>query len=198
MTFRKARCCWRKDLPEFPGLSDQERSGFLPLLEWFEIFRSRHELEVAGDAVQAFWRMEVVRKDRPRESWQLEQWDKAIRWYLDWLSASEEEGAEHRSLQDQVRAAMLSAGARRGQALRTKQCYAAWAARYAAFAGGKREVRQVETATRFLTSVVDENCAYSTQKQAFNAVGFFFKHVLGVVDPVFNVKPRKTGSADYS
>jgi len=198
MTFRKARCCWRKDLSEFRGLTDRERSGFLPVLEWFENFRTLHELEVAGDAAKAFWRMEVVRKDRPRESWQLEQWEKAIKWYLDWLSASEEEGAEHRSLPEQVRAAMRSAGARRGQAPRTKQCYGAWAARYAAFAGGKRKAMQVETASRFLTSVVvDENCAYSTQKQAFNAVGFFFKHVLGVVDPVFNVKLRKTGSADY-
>ena len=70
-----------------------------------------------------------------------------------------------------------------------------WAARYAAFAGGEREVMEVETATRFLTSVVeDEDCAYSTQKQALNAVAFFFKQVCGVADPVFDVKLRKTGT----
>ena len=35
---------------------------------------------------------------------------------------------------------------------------------------------RVETATRFLTSVVDEeDCAYSTQKQALNALAFFCK-----------------------
>jgi hypothetical protein len=40
--------------------------------------------------------------------------------------------------------------------------------------GEEREVMQVETATRFLTSVVDdEDCAYSTQKQALNALAFF-------------------------
>jgi hypothetical protein len=41
---------------------------------------------------------------------------------------------------------------------------------------GEREVMRVETATRFLTSVVDEeDCAYSTQKQALNALAFFCK-----------------------
>jgi site-specific recombinase XerD len=80
-------------------------------------------------------------------------------------------------------------------ALRTKQCYGAWAARYAVFAGGEREVMQVGTATRFLTSVVDdEDCAYSTQKQALNALAFFFKYVLEVKEPVFAVKLRDTGT----
>jgi hypothetical protein len=52
------------------------------------------------------------------------------------------------------------------------------AARYAVFSGGEREAMRVETATRFLTSVVDEeDCAYSTQKQALNALAFFFKQV---------------------
>jgi integron integrase len=54
---------------------------------------------------------------------------------------------------------------------------------------------KVETATRFLTSVVeDEDCAYSTQKQALNALAFFFKYVCGVEEPVFQVKLRKTGT----
>ena len=54
---------------------------------------------------------------------------------------------------------------------------------------------QVQTATRFLTSVVeDEDCAYSTQKQALNALAHFFKHVLGVKEPVFGVKLRDTGT----
>ena len=35
---------------------------------------------------------------------------------------------------------------------------------------------------------------FSTQKQALNAVAFFFKHVCGVEDPVFEVKLRKTGT----
>jgi integron integrase len=195
MSALKKHWCWRKDLAEFRGLSDQERAGFLLVLEWFENFRLRHEMEASRDAAKAFWRTEVQREDRKREAWQLDQWSDAIQWYLAWLSACEEAGADHRSLAERLRAAVFSAGSRRGLALRTKQCYGAWAARYAMFAKDERAVMEVETATRFLTSVVDdEDCAYSTQKQALNAVAFFFKHVCGVEDPVFEVKLRKTGT----
>ena len=54
---------------------------------------------------------------------------------------------------------------------------------------------EVATATRFLTSVVeDEDCAYSTQKQALNALAFFFKYVLDIGDPVFGVKLKKAAT----
>jgi len=91
----------------------------------------------------------------------LEQWEDAVNWYLNWLAACEETGSDHRSLPERLRAAVNSAGSRRGLARRTKQCYGLWASRYAKFAGDEREVMREETATRFLTSVVDdEDCAY--------------------------------------
>ena len=195
MNASKTRWCWRKDLAEFRGLTDTERAGFLLVLEWFENFRLRHQLKADRAAAKAFWRSEVVREGRPREAWQLDQWSDAIQWYLKWLEACAEAGADHRSLAERLRAAAHSAGSRRGLALRTKQCYAAWAARYANFAGGEREVMRVETATRFLTSVVeDEDCAISTQRQALNAMAHFFKYVCGVEEPVFDVRLRKTGT----
>ena len=58
----------------FRGLPERERAGFLVLLEWFENFRLRHELESGRESVAAFWRMEVLREGRVREPWQLEQW----------------------------------------------------------------------------------------------------------------------------
>jgi hypothetical protein len=70
----KNRHCWRKDLSEFRGLSDRERAGFLLVLEWFENFRLRHDLEANRDAAKIFWRTEVLREDRPRQQWQLDQW----------------------------------------------------------------------------------------------------------------------------
>jgi integron integrase len=151
--------------------------------------------DAGREAARAFWKSEVLREGVTREDWQLEQWESAIQWYLNWLRACAEVGADHRSLAERVRAAVDSAGARRGLARRTKQCYGAWAARYAVFAGEERAVVRVETETAFLTSVVeDEDCAYSTQKQALNALAFFFKHVCGVEEPVFNVKLKKTGT----
>lgn len=187
--------CWRKDLAEFRGLSDFERAGFLLLLEWFENFRLRYELEAGREAARRFWRSEVLREGRPREGWQLEQWEAAIQWYLRWLDACAEARADHRSLPERVRAAVQAAGARRGLAHSTKRCYGAWAARYANFGDDERALMRVETATLFLKSVVkDEDCAYSTQKQALNALAFFFKQVCGVENPVFDVKLSKTGT----
>ncbi len=194
-TQKKVRWCWRRDLAAFRGLSDRERTGFLLVLEWFENFRLRHELAAGREAARSFWRDEVLGKGRQRETWQLEQWQDAIKWYLAWLNACAEDGGDHRSLPERVRAAVNSAGSRRGLALETKKCYRSWAARYAGFAGDEREIMREETATRFLTSVVDdEDCAYSTQKQALNALAFFFKQVLGKEEPVFNVKLKKTGA----
>ncbi|MEM1085798.1 MAG: integron integrase [Verrucomicrobiota bacterium] len=195
MSLKKMRWCWRKDLSEYRGLSPRERAAFLILLEWFENFRLRHGMEAGRQAAERFWRSEVLRADAEREDWQLIQWSEGIRWYLDWLDACESAGADHRSLPERVRAAVEAAGSRRGLARRTKQCYGAWAARFAAFAKTEREVMKVTTATDFLQSVVsDEECAYSTQKQALNALAFFFKQVCGVVDPVFGVRLRKTGA----
>ncbi len=189
------RCCWRRDLAGFRGLSERERSGFLLVLEWFENFRLRRNLEAGREAARLFWRGEVLREDRRREAWQLEQWEDALRWYLRWLEACQNRDEDHRSLPERVRSAVNRAGARRGLARRTIQCYGAWSARYALFAGSEKGVMRAETATRFLTSVVDEeDCAYSTQKQALNAVAFFFKHVCGVEKPVFRVKLRKRGT----
>jgi integron integrase len=194
-TSPRIRWCWRKDLAEFRGLTDKERAGFLVLLEWFENFRLRHEMEAGREAANAFWKAEVQPKGRERKKWQLEQWSDAIQWYLKWLDACSDAGADHRSLPERLRVAAQLAGSRRGLAKRTKECYGAWAARYGKFAGGEREVMQEETATRFLTSVVeDEDCAYSTQKQALNAMAHFFKYVCRIEEPVFDVKLRKTGT----
>jgi integron integrase len=195
MSAVKTRWCWRDDLATFRGMSDRERAGFLLVLEWFENFRMRHELEAGRTAARAFWRTEVLREGGTREEWQLQQWQSAIQWYLNWLEACAEVGADHRSLAERVRAAVHSAGSRRGLARRTKQCYGGWVARYALFAGDEREVMRVATASLFLTAVVeDEDCAYSTQKQALNALAFFFKNVCGVEEPVFQVKLKKTGA----
>jgi integron integrase len=194
-TSMKSHWCWRKDLSEFRGLTDFERSGFLLVLEWFENFRLRHGLPADRNAARLFWKNEVSKEDRPREEWQLAQWGDAIQWYLKWLNACAMAGGDHRSLAERVRAAVGSACARRGLARRTEQCYGAWAARFATFAGSEQAVMEVESATRFLGSVVlDEDCAYSTQKQALNALAFFFKHVLGVEDPVFGVRLKTTGT----
>ncbi|MEM1444398.1 MAG: tyrosine-type recombinase/integrase, partial [Verrucomicrobiota bacterium] len=195
MSNSKNRWCWRKDLRVFRGLSDFDRNGFLMLLEWFENFRLRFELEAGREAAKIFWKNDVLRDGCEREPWQLDQWEAAIEWYLQWLDACAEALVDHRSLQERLRASMRSAGSRHGHAPKTKEIYSAWVVRYGTFAGDERSVMKVETATRFLTSVVDdEDQAYSSQKQALNALAFFFKQVCGIENPVFGVKLKKTGA----
>jgi hypothetical protein len=63
------RRCWRTDLAEFRGLTNQERTGFLLVLEWFENFRLRHQLEAGVEAARAFWRTDVLREGVTREAW---------------------------------------------------------------------------------------------------------------------------------
>ena len=133
-------------MAEFRGHTDRERAGYLLVLEWFENFRLRHELSAGREAATRFWKEEVRREDRPREPWQLEQWGQAIQWYLKWLEACAAAGGDHRSLPERVRGAVYSACSRRGLALRTKQCYGAWGARYAVFAGADSEVMKVDSA----------------------------------------------------
>jgi hypothetical protein len=60
----------------------------------FENFRLRYELVAGREAARTFWRAEVLRGGCTLNSWQLEQWESAIQWYLKWLGACEE--ADHR------------------------------------------------------------------------------------------------------
>ena len=150
-------------------------------------------LPAGRKAAICFWKYEVIARG-PREDWQLNQWSAAIDWYLRWLKACEMKGGEHRSLAERLRTAVEAAGSRRGLAERTKQCYGAWAARFGRFVKDADAAQSPRAASAFLKSVVqDEECAYSTQKQALNALAFFFKSVLGVENPEFDVKLRKTG-----
>jgi len=98
MKAKQVRWCWRSDLSEFRGLSVQDKAGFLLVLEWFENFRMRNEWEAGREAARAFWKTEVLREGVERETWQLEQWESALQWYLNWLDACAEAEADHRSL----------------------------------------------------------------------------------------------------
>jgi integron integrase len=193
MTATKNRSCWRKDLAVFRGLSDPDRAAYLVLLEWFENFRLRFDLQANRETAERFWRLEVKKEGIVRKDGQLSQWSAAIQWYLGWLEACKLAAAEHQNLRERVRNVVHSACARRGLSRRTQLCYGAWVARFAVFAGDERKVMKEETATAFLTSVVeDEDCAYSTQKQALNALAFFFKQVLFLEEPVFGIKLQRT------
>ncbi|MGL4401086.1 MAG: integron integrase [Luteolibacter sp.] len=130
---------------------------------------------------------------KPRKDWQLDQWAEAMRWHARWLELALANGKETRSLAERVHRAVMSVGARRGLALRTRQTYAGWVARYAEWAESARAILDPERASAWLAELVDQGkISFATQKQALNALAFFFKDVCGKEEVVFDVRLRKT------
>jgi len=79
-------------------------------------------------------------------------------------------------LLDKVRAAIRA----RHFSPHTEDAYAGWTARFLAWAKAPAETLAEADIARFLTSLAQEsNVSASTQNQAFNALLFLFKHVLG-------------------
>jgi integron integrase len=182
---------WREDLKLARNVTDAQRVGFELLLGWFESWRIDQQLEPGREAAKAFWVQQV--KGKPRADWQLGQWGEALAWYLQWLQFAEASGVEVRSLEERVYQAMDRAGGRRGLALRTRQTYGRWAIRYARWVGEARAMLQHERARDFLTMLVtEEKQSFSSQKQALNALVFFFKEVCGHAEVALEVRLRRT------
>ncbi len=182
---------WRSDLEASRDLTDHEKQHFGFLLAWFESWRLKQGLEPGRATAVAFWRAQIVSK--PRKDWQLERWAEAMRWNERWLKLCVESGREPRTLGERLHRAVMLAGARRGLALRTRQTYAGWMARYGEWSGNAGEVMMIDRASEWLTELVDKGkVAFATQKQALNSLVFFFKDVCGKEDVIFDVRLRRT------
>lgn len=182
---------WSEDLKKARNVTDAQRAGFELVLGWFENWRIGQQMGPGREAARVFWLRQV--KSKPRADWQLSQWAEALRWYLQWLKFAQENGTEVLSLEERVYRAMERAGGRRGLALRTRQTYGRWAVRYARWVGEARAMLKQERARDFLTMLVtEERQSFSSQKQALNALAFFFKEVCGQVEVDLEVKLRRT------
>lgn len=182
---------WRDDLKLARNVPDSHRQSYDMLLSWFDQWRISRHLPNGREAARAFWRQQV--KSKPREAWQLEQWTAAFGWYLEWLRFAETRGAEVRTLEERVFQAVDRAGGRRGLAIRTRQTYGRWVMRFARWAGDAKAMLQQEQARLFLGELVTrERQSFSSQKQALNALVFFFREVCGHEEVDLQVKLRKT------
>ncbi|MEC5127590.1 integron integrase [Verrucomicrobiales bacterium BCK34] len=186
---------WRADLNASREVSRQDKYGYTLLLEWFENWRMAHHLAPSRDSAKQFWRAQILSKER--ESWQINQWSEAVSWYLKWLTYCNGMGQTGMTVEERVRAAMHQAGCRRGLARKTKQTYSQ---RIGAFArwtlkrgGNARTMLEPECARDWLTSLVEcGDVTYSTQKQALNALSFFYKAVCGMEEVDLQVRFRRT------
>lgn len=77
--------------------------------------------------------------------------------------------------------------------MKTRQTYAGWMARFGAYAGTEQQVLDEAVAREWLAVLVDkEKVAFSTQKQALNALVFFYRDVCGRDEVDLQVKMRRT------
>jgi integron integrase len=182
---------WSRDLEASSDVRQREAPAFAMLLGWLEKFVTGRGLRPGRDSCALFWKESVM--TRPRESWQIEQWGAAIRWYLRWLENRQAVGGEVRSLAERARDAVDRAGARRGLAPRTRETYGRWAAAFAVWVGNDREMLEPEKGRDFLEwQVTARKVSYATQKQALNALVFFYKAVCRMDEVDLEVRLRKT------
>lgn len=187
---RATRFDWREDLGASRDLTRNEIQAFGFVVGWFEEWRVRMELPPGRDSARAFWKDAV--KSKERQDWQLAQWEAGMRWYLRWHEICLREGGDGRSLPERLKAAVHSAGARRGLSPETRKTYSGWVARFGAWAQTAERVRDPAVCKAWLTELVGTGKrSFSTQKQALNALVFFYRDVCGeeVVD--LGVKMRK-------
>ena len=183
---------WSADLAVSRDVGQREKGGYAMLLDWYERWRTGRGLAPGRDSARAFWKAQVVAKER--QAWQLGLWAEAIRWYLHWLDVvGGEDSMKARTVEERVRDAVDRVGARRGLARRTRQTYAGWVGRFARWAGAAPSVMDEGQAREWLGRLVNvEKVSYSTQKQALNALVFFFKEVCGRAEVDLGVKFRHT------
>ncbi|MGK0188270.1 MAG: integron integrase [Verrucomicrobiales bacterium] len=181
---------WRADLEGSRNLSVNEKSGYGFVIGWMEEWRLRQGLAPGVEAARAFWRQQVLVKERA--AWQLEGWTEGVRWYLQWLELCEREGGDGRSLPERMKEAVDLAGARRGLAWRTRRTYAGWVARFGAWAGSVERAMDMTVARDWLAMLVKEDgMAFATQKQALNALVFYLRDVCGRTEIDLQVRMRK-------
>ncbi len=172
-------------------LSDLDKQGYGFLLSWFESWRTRKGLAADRSAAVDFWKEQVVVK--PRKAWQLDRWAEAVGWYLRWLECCRAEGREVRSVGERMADAVGTVGSRRGLAPRTRDTYAGWARRFGEWAGDARAAMDTLKGSEWLAHLVEERrVSFSTQRQALNALVFFYRDVCGMEEVKLEVRLRKT------
>lgn len=182
---------WRADIQASRDLTDVEKQHFVFLISWFESWRQRASLPSEHATMARFWRESVLGK--ARKQWQLDRWAEAFRWYKNWLNLCAEQGRETRSVSERVYQAVMKAGARRGLALRTRETYAGWVARFGEWAADAKAVMNFECARDWLTELVEKGkISFATQRQALNALVFFYRDVCGKEEVHLEVRLRKT------
>jgi integron integrase len=184
---------WRAALA---GMSDErERSSTEITVKWYLGWCRRTGQAASLRSACAF--LEEVEREKRPAGWVLEGWKRALRWFFREArrqgaetgacaggpgSGGAEEPQPIDAIGDVWERLLVTTLRRENRMLRTEQAYRGWLKRYLAWLGGREPGEAaaggVEGYLEHLA--VREMVAYGTQRQALNALVYFYRSALGV------------------
>lgn len=188
------------------GLGEQEKAH-RATLDWFLQWCAKADIEPNRKVARQFYREKVeLLKPRPEVK---SRWSAALAWFSDHLEQQVTHGQAHvvaNSLEGEIpldlqaftdpwdRALVRTVRARQLM-LRTEQTYLGWLRRYQRWLGETPAGQAPpESVGGYLSDLAaNEKVAPATQKQALNALAFFFRDVLGRADVDFGAFLRPAG-----
>lgn len=184
---------WEDGLLEIRDIQKRKWTGIV--VKWYLEWCERGSKEVGSASAGEF--LDWLERERAPNGWVLQQWRNSILWFLSGgempVSSREKVSLQNRRIPPPVehRVAIDSVGnrwenqlvrsvRRENLLLRTEQTYRGWLKRYLRWLGDRDVHEDPERQiTGFLEHLaVSEMVAYSTQRQALNALMFFYRKTL--------------------
>jgi integron integrase len=178
---------WERAL-ESAGLSTRQKAQHRLIIRWFLGYCQKRQPPAAPgrDLANEFDR--ELRRNRKPLGWQLEQWRTGLRWWLEFMAekpaAAKAQPSAPPADKGTWRQTMIGQARLKHLSYRTEQTYLEWVSRFAGFLNGRNPLTATDAdAVGFLTELaVRKQVAGATQNQAFNALLFFYRNVLGRED----------------
>ncbi|MEN8142880.1 MAG: integron integrase [Thermodesulfobacteriota bacterium] len=168
------------------GLISEKKCPYF--LNWINKYASFHgfisgpEMIISDEMISQY----LSSLERNYEDWQVSQAEEALRLYLFYQSQKKREADQGKDMDRFVAWRHLAEEMVRGLRLRhraisTEKAYLSWLRMFYKFLDGKSADELVNEDIRDFMSylAVERKVSANTQNQAFNAIVFFFKHILG-------------------
>jgi integron integrase len=199
---------WREALAHIKD--PRQRNSTEITMNWYMGWCRRHGCGASARSAAAF--LEEIRRERNPKAWAYQQWREGLRWYFrmagqDWGRRTSpvqppgrtlEQAESHdpfESIKDKWERSLVRAIRRENRLLRTEQAYRGWLKRFLLWLG-ERDPRE-DPATQvsgFLEHLaVSELVAYNTQRQALNALIFFYQKGLRIELGKLNFQRARRG-----
>lgn len=179
---------WENGLLQIKEIEKRKWAGII--VKWYLRWCDQQRLEVGTQSASQF--LTWLKEEKSPNNWVMHQWHSYLIWFLSGgrmpvVKMSQARPAvDHRipieSIKDGWEQQLVRAVRRENLQLRTEQTYLGWLRRYLRWLGDREVEEDPEhQITGFLEHLaVSELVAYNTQRQALNALIFFYRTTLQV------------------